>query len=111
LHAACIHIGNDAVGGVARYSPPRIGAARSITFAATGAAFEAAIHNVSGFCVDGRRCAWAGLADASLNTTQPPLAGWVEPFAKPIAFMDENRWVSLRSTHPTLRVGSSGPRY
>src|SRR5271169_5147998 len=24
------------------------------------------------------------------------LVGWVEPFAKPIAFIDENRWVSLR---------------
>ena len=29
------------------------------------------------------------------------LVGWVKPFAKPIAFIDENRWVSLHSTHPT----------
>jgi hypothetical protein len=27
---------------------------------------------------------------------------WVEPFAKPIAFIDENRWVSLRSAHPAI---------
>jgi hypothetical protein len=27
--------------------------------------------------------------------------GWVEPFAKPIACAVCNRWVSLRSTHPT----------
>jgi hypothetical protein len=42
---------------------------------------------------------------ASLVLLRCPLPGvarrMVEPFAKLIAFVDENRWVSLRFTNPT----------
>jgi hypothetical protein len=58
--------------------------------------FTFAKHFLAGMSPIGARADMPDLANDVCF--QAKLAGWVEPFAKPIAFADENRWVSLRST-------------
>jgi hypothetical protein len=56
------------------------------------------------------RAAISEIGAKAEDITRDKLAGWVEPFARPIALADENRRVSLRSTHPARVAGSEPAR-